>query len=72
LFRESVGADLAHADAVPPSAAHKSKLSHTTILIIFAVDHEELLSQTEYRSNAATTNMSRPVRANYLEIGHAM
>jgi len=40
LFRESVGAHLAHTHTVSPAAAGKYKLRYAPRVIVFAVDYE--------------------------------
>jgi hypothetical protein len=47
LFREPVGADLAHPNTVAPSSSDERELRYTCIIIIFAVDDEELFTLSE-------------------------
>ena len=72
LSRESVGADLAHADAVAPTAPNKYELRNSSRIIILTVDHKQLFTQSQRRSNAAATHMRGAVRPDNLEIRNSM
>ena len=47
LLRESVSADLAHADAVSPAATEKSESSDAPAVVILVFDDKQLFTQTE-------------------------
>src|SRR5688500_1655269 len=72
LFRETVRTDLAHPNAVTPTAAHESEVSDAARFVVFAIDDEELFTQTERGTDAASTHMSGAVGAYDLEVGYAM
>lgn len=60
---ESVRADLAHADAVSPTATDESEPRDTSSLVVFAIDHEELFPQAERGTDPAATDVSGAVCA---------
>src|SRR5205085_3077582 len=63
LLRQSVSAELAHPDAMPPTAARKDERRHVVVIVINAIDDEELFLQSQRRPNAATANVSDALRA---------
>ena len=72
MLGKSVRADLAHADAVSPTAADESELRHSSRLVVFAIDHEKLFAQAEYGTDASATHVRGAVRAYDLEVCSAM
>ena len=50
-----------------PAPPGEDKLSHASVIIILAVDDEELFPQSQRRADAATANVCSAVRAGELE-----
>src|SRR6266550_6242577 len=71
LFCQSISADLAHADTMAPAASAKHKLADTTVVVILAINDEELFAQAQRRSNPAAPNVGYAIRADNLQIRHA-
>src|SRR5829696_8751904 len=69
--REAVGADLTHADAVPPAAPREGELRDTAALVVRAVDDEELLAQTQRRAHAPAADVRRPGSPDDFEVEDA-
>src|SRR6266480_840195 len=70
LFCQSISADLAHADTMAPAASAKHKLADTTVVVILAINDEELFAQAQRRSNPAAPNVGYAIRADNLQIRH--
>src|SRR5437588_2273792 len=70
LLRQAIGAELAHADSVTPSAPGEDESSHPIVFVVESIDDEELFLQTEGRTDAAAANMTDTLRANDFQIDY--
>src|SRR4030095_80843 len=68
LFRETISTDLAHADAVSPTAAEKSESSDVSVVVILVFDDKKLFAQTQRRTNMAAEHLASSIRADDLEV----
>src|SRR2546423_15158317 len=69
--RESVSADLTHADAVPPAATREGEVRDAARVFERAVYDEELFAQSERGAYATAAHVSRARRADDFEVEHA-
>src|SRR5207237_10743178 len=71
LLRQTIRAELAHADAMAPASASEHKSGHAVVCAVLPVNHKELFMQTECRTNPAAANMPGALGAHDFQINHA-
>ena len=71
LLRQTIGAELAHTNAVTPSAPGEDESNHPIVFVIDSIDDEKLFLQTEGRTDAAAANMTDALRADDFQIDYA-
>ena len=72
LLGEAVGADLAHAYAMPPATADEYELGDTSFVVVFTIDNEELFAEAQNGADASAANVRGAVGPDDLEIGDAV
>src|SRR6185369_341731 len=72
LFCQTIGAHLAHSNSMSPTTTCEHKFDNATVVVTFAIDHEELFFQPECRTNTTATNMSSTICADYFQIRYAI